>query len=154
MSNTILSGDLTVYWKDENRRKQIKWTGGTGKTDVQKMIDVYDACEDLLTQPEHQTKGLIFSAETPGEYTIGLSTDTGQLDPWFIDMKSMEHFIGDFANFTGCALKTTVGQGCKVVIQGLSLCQSQLLPTTSSLATLGWILPMLTVTLGLCWMLL
>jgi hypothetical protein len=106
MSDSILSGDLTVYWKDENRRKQIRWTGGTGKSDVQKQIDVYDACEDLLTQPAHQNKGLIFSAETPGEYTIG-KIDAGELDPWFIDMKTMEHIIGDFANFTGCALKTS-----------------------------------------------
>lgn len=106
MSDTILAGKLTVYWVDENRRKQIRWTGTTSKSDVQKMIDVYDASEDLLTQPANQSKGLIFSAETPGEYTIGLSTDAGQLDPWFIDMKSMEHIIGDFQNFTGCAIKT------------------------------------------------
>lgn len=105
MSDAILSGDLTVYWKDENRRKQIRWTGGTLKSDVQKQIDVYDACEDLLTLPAHQSKGLIFSAETPGEYTIG-KIDAGEIDPWFIDMKTMEHIIGDFANFTGCALKT------------------------------------------------
>ena len=106
MSDSILSGDLTVYWKDENRRKQIRWTGGTLKSDVQKQIDVYDACEDLLTLPAHQSKGLIYSAETPGEYTIG-KIDAGEIDPWFIDMKTMEHIIGDFANFTGCALKTS-----------------------------------------------
>lgn len=106
MSDAILSGDLTVYWLDENRRKQIRWTGGTLKSDVQKQIDVYDACEDLLTQPAHQSKGLIYSAETPGEYTIG-KIDAGEIDPWFIDMKTMEHIIGDFANFTGCALKTS-----------------------------------------------
>lgn len=106
MSDSILSGDLTVYWKDENRRKQIRWSGGALKSDVQKQIDVYDACEDLLTQPAHQSKGLIFSAETPGEYTTG-KIDAGEIDPWFIDMKTMEHIIGDFINFTGCALKTS-----------------------------------------------
>ena len=106
MRDAILSGDLTVYWNDENRRKQIRWTGGALKSDVQKQIDVYDACEDLLTLPAHQSKGLIFSAETPGEYTIG-KIDAGDIDPWFIDMKTMEHIIGDFSNFTGCALKTS-----------------------------------------------
>lgn len=106
MSDAILSGKLTVYYLDENRRKQIKWTGTAAKTDVQKMITVYDATEDLFTLPAQQNDGLIFSAETPGEYTIGL-IDAGQIEPWFIDMKTMEHLIGDFANFTGCALKTS-----------------------------------------------
>ena len=106
MSDTILAADLTVYYLDENRRKQIRWTGGSLKTDVQKMIDVYSATEDLFTVPTQQNDGLIFSAETPGEYTIGL-IDAGELEPWFIDLKTMEHIIGDFANFTGCALKTS-----------------------------------------------
>ena len=106
MSDAILSGDLTVYWKDENRRKQIRWTGGTDVTDYQKMIDIYDACEDLSTQPANQNQGLIFSAQTPGEYTIG-KIDAGELDPWFIDLASMEHLIGDYKAFTGCAIKTS-----------------------------------------------
>ena len=106
MSDTILGGKLTVFYLDENRRKQIKWTGTSAKTDVQKMISVYDATEDLFSLPVQQNDGLIFSAETPGEYTIG-TIDAGQIEPWFIDMKTMEHMIGDFANFTGCALKTS-----------------------------------------------
>ena len=106
MSDTILSGDFTVYYFDENRRKQIRWTGTTDKDDVEKMIDVYDATEDLFTIPTQQDDGLIFSAETPGEYTIG-KIDAGELEPWFIDLKTMEHIVGDFANFTGCALKTS-----------------------------------------------
>lgn len=106
MSDTILSGKLTVYYLDDTRRKQIKWTGTTDKDDVQKMIDVYDATEDLFTIPTQQDDGLIFSAETPGEYTIG-RIDAGDAEPWFVDLKTMEHIIGDFANFTGCALKTS-----------------------------------------------
>lgn len=105
MSDTLLSGKWTVYYFDENRRKQIKWTGTTAKSDVTKQITLYDATEDLMTIPTQSDDGLIFSAETPGEYTIGI-IDAGDTDPWFIDMKSMEHVIGDFANFTGCALKT------------------------------------------------
>ena len=114
MSDTILAADLTVFYLDENRRKQIRWTGGALKTDVQKMIDVYSATEDLFTVPTQQNDGLIFSAETPGEYTIGL-IDAGELEPWFIDLETMEHMIGDFANFTGCALKTS---GWKRVLPG------------------------------------
>lgn len=106
MADTILSGKLTVYYFDENRRKQIRWTGTTAKTDVQKMIDIYDASEDLFTDPTQQDDGLIFSAETPGEYTIG-KIDAGEAEPWFIDMTTMQHIIGDYANFTGCALKTS-----------------------------------------------
>jgi len=106
MSDTILGGKLTVHYLDENRRKQIRWTGTTAKTDVQKQIDVYDATEDLFSLPTQQNDGLIFSAETPGEYTIGL-IDAGQIEPWYIDLKTMEHIVGDFANFTGCALKTS-----------------------------------------------
>jgi hypothetical protein len=114
MSDTILSTDLTVYYLDENRQKRITWTGGALKTDVQKMIDVYSATEDLFTVPTQQNDGLIFSAETPGEYTIG-TIDAGELEPWFIDLETMEHIIGDFANFTGCALKTS---GWKRVLPG------------------------------------
>jgi len=105
MADTILGGKLTIYYSDDNRRKQIRWTGTTAKDDTQKMIDVYDACEDLMTIAAQMDDGLILSAETPGEYTIG-KIDAGELDPWFIDMKSMEHIVGDYANFTGCALKT------------------------------------------------
>jgi hypothetical protein len=106
MSDTILGGKLTVYYLDDNRRKQIRWTGTAAKSDVQKMIDVYDATEDLFTIPTQQDDGLIFSAETPGEYTIGI-IDAGDNEPWFIDLLTMEHIIGDFANFTGCAVKTS-----------------------------------------------
>ena len=105
MADTILSGKLTVYYEDDNRRKQIRWTGTKDKTDVQKMIDVYDAAEDLMTQATQMDDGLIFSAETPGEYTIG-KIDAGEVEPWFVDLKTMEHIIGDYQNFTGCALKT------------------------------------------------
>lgn len=106
MADTILSGKMTVYYFDENRRKQIRWTGTTAKSDVQKMIDAYDATEDLFTIPTQSDDGVILSAETPGEYTIG-KIDAGELEPWFIGVRDMEHIIGDFANFTGCALKTS-----------------------------------------------
>lgn len=103
--DTILSGKFSVYYLDDDRRKQIRWTGTTAKDDIYKMIDVYDATEDLMTIATQSNDGLIFSGETPGEYTIG-KIDAGDNEPWFIDLKTMEHIIGDYANFTGCALKT------------------------------------------------
>ena len=106
MSDTILSGELTVYYLDDNRRKQVRWTGTADKDNVEKMIDVYDATEDLMTLPTQMDDGLIFSGETPGEYTIG-KIDAGSIEPWFIDLRTMEHIVGDYANFTGCALKTS-----------------------------------------------
>jgi hypothetical protein len=106
MADTILSGDFTIYYLDDTRRKQIRWTGTAAKSDVEKMKDVYDATEDLFTLPTQMNDGLIFSAETPGEYTIGEIT-AGVEEPWFIDLKTMEHIIGDYQNFTGCALKTS-----------------------------------------------
>jgi len=106
MSDTILGGKLTVYYFADNRRKQIRWTGATDKDDFQKMIDVYDAAEDLFSIPAQSDDGVIFSAETPGEYTVG-KIDAGETEPWFIDLTTMEHIIGDFANFTGCAVKTS-----------------------------------------------
>lgn len=105
MADTILSGDLTVYYWEENRRKQIRWTGGTNKDDVQKMIDIYDASEDLITRATQMTNFLIFDAPTPGEFVIG-KIDSGDKEPWFIDLETMEHVVGDYLNFTGCALRT------------------------------------------------
>ena len=106
MSDTILTDNFTVYYLDDSRRKQIRWTGTTAKDDTELMIDVYDASEDLMTLPTQMDDGLIFSAETPGEYTIGI-IDAGDLEPWFVDLKTMEHIVGDYANFTGCAIKTS-----------------------------------------------
>lgn len=106
MSDTILSGNFTVYYKAENRRQQFRWTGTTAKDDTEMMIDVYDELEDLMTLPAQMDDGLVLSAETPGEFTVG-KIDAGEVDPWFVDMKTMEHIVGDYENFTGCALKTS-----------------------------------------------
>ena len=120
MSNTILSGDLTIYYLSENRRKQITWSGGSTKADTQKMIDVYSAMQDLFSSAPQMDDGVIFSAETPGEYTIG-KIDAADAEPWFIDLRTMQHIIGDYENFTGCALKTSgwkriVGSNTGIVV--------------------------------------
>jgi len=106
MASAILSGDLTVYYLDEARRKQIKWTGGALKSNTQIMIDVYDATEDLMTIPSQSNDGLIFDAPTPGEFIIG-KIDAGEIEPWFIDLRTMEHIVGNNGSFTGCAMRTS-----------------------------------------------
>ena len=106
MASAILAGDLTVYYLDEDRRKQIKWTGGALKSDTQIMIDVYDATEDLMTIPSQSNDGLIFDAPTPGEFIIG-KIDAGEIEPWFVDLRTMEHIIGNNGSFTGCAMRTS-----------------------------------------------
>jgi len=114
MSSSILSGDLTVFYLDEDRRKQIKWTGGALKSDTQIQIDVYDATENLMSLPAQSNDGLIFDAPTPGEFVIG-KIDAGEIEPWFIDLRTMEHIIGNNGSFTGCALRT---QGWKRDLPG------------------------------------
>lgn len=106
MSSSILGGDFTVYYLAESRRKQIRWTGGALKSNTRTMVEVYDAVQDLFTVSTQMDDGIIFSGETPAEYTIG-KIDAGEIDPWFIDLETMEHIIGDYQNFTGCALKTS-----------------------------------------------
>jgi len=106
MSDTIRSGNLTIYYLADNRQKRITWTGGTAKSDTEKMIDVYSATQDLFTAAAQMDDGIVFSAETPGEYTIG-RIDSGDTEPWFIDLSTMQHLIGDYQAFTGCALKTS-----------------------------------------------
>ncbi len=106
MADTILGGDLTIYYLDEDRRKQITWTGGTLKSDTQIMIDVYDATEDLMTIPTQSNDGLIFDAPTPGEFIVGL-IDAGENEPWFIALRTMEHIVGNNGSFTGCAMRSS-----------------------------------------------
>lgn len=106
MSSTILAGDFTIYYLDESRRKQIKWTGGALKSDTQIMIDVYDASEDLMSVPAQSNDGLIFDAPTPGEFIIG-KIDAGEIEPWFVDIRTVEHIIGNNGSFTGCAIRTS-----------------------------------------------
>jgi len=106
MSSTILGGDLTVHYLDESRRKQIIWSGGTTKSDTQIMIDIYDATEDLMSVPAQSNDGLIFDAPTPGEFIIG-KIDAGEIEPWFIDLRTVEHIVGNNGSFTGCAIRSS-----------------------------------------------
>ena len=96
MSDTVLSGNWTVYYGAENRRKAIKWTGGSNSPDSVK--DLYLALQDLFDELNQMDDGSVMSAQTPTEFTVGI-IDPGDKDPWFIDKESTEHL-------TGGALKT------------------------------------------------
>ena len=96
MADTILSGDFTVYYSAENRRKQIVWTGSS--TGTRTVNQLYSALQDLFDELTQMDDGVPMSAQTPTEYTIGI-IDAGDKDPWFIDRTTVEHL-------TGGALKT------------------------------------------------
>ncbi len=96
MADTILSGDFTVYYSAENRRKQIMWTGSA--TGTRTVNQLYSALQDLFDELNQMDDGVPMSAQTPTEYTIGI-IDAGDKDPWFIDRSTVEHL-------TGGALKT------------------------------------------------
>jgi hypothetical protein len=90
MADTILSGDITVYYLDESRRKQLVWTGGaTTRT----LNEVYSALADLFDETGQMDDGSVMSAETPVEYTIGI-IDSGDNDPWYVTYECMEHITG------------------------------------------------------------
>lgn len=91
MSDTILGGDLTVFYLSENRQKRIEWTGSpTGTQDINA---VYSAAADLMDDLTQMDDGSIFSAQTPTEYTIG-SIDPSDAEAWFIDRTTVEHLTG------------------------------------------------------------
>lgn len=97
MADTILSGDITVNYSDDNRRKSLNWSGGASTTYT--MNQVYSALQDLFDETGQMDDGTVMSAETPTEYTIGI-IDSGDSDPWYITYDLMEHIAGD----------TTLGQ--------------------------------------------
>lgn len=96
MSDTILSGDFTVYYGAENRQKRITWSGSN--TGTRTVNELYSALQNLFDELTQMDDGVPMSAQTPTEYTIGI-IDSGDKDPWFIDRTTVEHL-------TGGALKT------------------------------------------------
>lgn len=96
MSDTILGGDLTVYYLSENRQKRIAWTGAA--TDTRTMTEVYDAAMDLFDESLQMDDGSPFDYDTPTEFKVG-NIDAGSLDAWFMGLDTVEHI-------TGASLKT------------------------------------------------
>lgn len=96
MSDTILGGDITVYYLDENRQKRLEWTGSA--TGTRTMNEVYSAMVNLLDEAATGDDATCMTAETPVEYTIG-TIDANDADPWHISYECVQHL-------TGGALKT------------------------------------------------
>lgn len=91
MSDSILSGDITVYYSADNNRKQIKWTGSA--TGTRSVREVYSALQDLFDELAQMDDGIPMSAQTPTEYTIG-AIDASDTIPWFIDDETIQHLNG------------------------------------------------------------
>jgi hypothetical protein len=91
MADSILSGDLTVYYTADSNRKQIKWTGAASGTRT--VNEVYSALQDLFDELAQLDDGVPMSAQTPTEYTIGCIDPSDNI-PWFIDDETVQHLKG------------------------------------------------------------
>jgi len=112
MSDTILSGDFTIYYMDENRQKRIKWTGSASGTRTVNAL--YSALQDWFDEPGQMDDGIPMSAQTPVEYTIG-SIDSGDTEPWYISYETMQHLTGGAVRTNGWAHVDSVSVGIIVV---------------------------------------
>jgi hypothetical protein len=97
MSDTILSGDVTVYYLDENRQKRLEWSGGATTITANAL---YSALQDHFDELGQMDDGVPMSAQTPTEYTVG-SIDSGDLDPWYMSYELMEHVTGGAVKTAG-----------------------------------------------------
>jgi len=108
MSDTILSGDFTVYYEAENRQKRIEWSGTA--TGTRTVNELYSALQDLFDELTQLDDGSPMSAQTPTEYTIGI-IDTGDDDPWFIDNTTVEHLTGGAVQTASWTRATSTNTG-------------------------------------------
>lgn len=98
MSDTILAGDFTIFYLDENRQKRIEWTGAASGTRT--VNQLYSALQDWFDESGQMDDGTPMSAQTPVEYTVG-TIDAGDVDPWYISYKTMEHLTGGAVRTSG-----------------------------------------------------
>lgn len=112
MSATILGGDFTIYYQDENRQKRIVWTGGSNP--ARTMNELYSALQDHFDELGQMDDGIPMSAQTPVEYTIGI-IDSGDLDPWYISYETLEHLKSGALKTSGWARVTNTNVGIVVV---------------------------------------
>lgn len=109
MSSTVLSGDFTVYYLSETRRKQIIWTGSGSTTYT--VRELYTALQDLFDESVQMDDSIPISAQTPTQFTIGL-IDTGDNDdPWYIDKVTMQHLTGGGISTNGWTREQDVNCG-------------------------------------------
>jgi hypothetical protein len=98
MSDTILGGDITVYYFDENRQKHMEWTGSA--TGTRTVNEVYSAMATLLDEAATGDDATAMSAETPVEYTVGL-IDANDNDPWYLQYELAQHLTGGAIRTSG-----------------------------------------------------
>lgn len=108
MPDSILSGDFDVYYEAENRQKRIVWNGSA--TGTRTVNQLYSALQDLFDELNQMDDGVVVSAQTPTEYTIGI-IDAGDKDPWFIDRTSAEHLTGGALKTASWARVTSTNTG-------------------------------------------
>ena len=84
MSDTILSGDFTVYYAAENNQKRLEWSGSA--TGTRTLNELYSALQDLFDEPAQMDDRVPMRADTPDIYRMQ--------NQWFIDDNSVEHLTG------------------------------------------------------------
>lgn len=109
---TILSGDVSVWYLDNNRTKMMDWSGAAGDTIT--MNQLYSAMATLLDEPTTMENATAFNADTPVEYTTG-KIDAGDNDPWYVTMNLMEHVTGGSLRTTGWTRVETTNTGIIMV---------------------------------------
>ena len=112
MSDTILAGDITVYYLDENRQKRMEWTGSA--TGTRTANEVYSAMATLLDEAATGDDATAIFADTPVEYTVGI-IDANDGDAWFMQYDLMEHITGGSFRTAGWTRNTGTDTGIVVV---------------------------------------
>jgi len=92
MSDTILSGDFTVYYSAENGQRRIQYTGAGTKYTVRQL---YSALQDLFDELNQMDDRIPMTAQTPTEFTL--------VNGWFIDQTSTEYLTGGAITTSGWA---------------------------------------------------
>lgn len=98
MADTILAGDITLRYLDDNRSKFMRWTGTA--TGTRTANELYSAQAALLDASATGDDATAMSAETPVEYTVGL-IDANDADPWYIQYELMQHITGGAVRTSG-----------------------------------------------------
>ncbi|MGI9317646.1 MAG: hypothetical protein ACR2QW_09965 [bacterium] len=112
MADTILSGDITVNYLDENRQKMIEWTGSA--TGTRTANEFYSAMATLLDEAATGDDATAIFADTPVEYTVGV-IDANDADPWYVQYDLMEHITGGSFRTAGWDRTTGTDTGIVVV---------------------------------------
>lgn len=84
MSDTILGGNLTVYYGSDNNRKQVKWSGSPRGRESANAV--YSALQSLFTGSSQGSEEIPIQADTPTIYRW--------INDWFVDDDTVEHIKG------------------------------------------------------------